>query len=415
MSLAYLGTSAFAADVLRRLAASPHRPPSSSPARPPEGRGRRLASPPVADAARELGLALEQPADVHALDLSGHEDVVVCAYGALLAEPLLSHPGLLNVHPSLLPRWRGAAPIERAIMAGDAETGVCIMRMVAELDAGPVCLRAAEPIRDDDDFGTLSARLQVLAAELVVRALDERPACAEQEGEMVYAEKIGAADRALDPARSGEENARVVRALSPHIGAKAGELGVWRARPGGGRRPRRRADGPRRPRPLGRPRAARGPAAGRPPDGGGGLRAGARRMTDAPERLDLAGRTVTDLRLTDVDLDAPDLANLRAPGGSMQHVRIRAGRLTGLGWTGGVVRACSFTGCRANLAGFAGARLSDVRFEDCDLRDSDFSDAALREVAFAGCDLTGADLSGSGSSAAPCATAGSTGCASRRR
>jgi methionyl-tRNA formyltransferase len=229
--LAYLGTSAFAATVLRRLAGSPHRPALvvTRPDRP-KGRGRALQSPPVAEAARELGLPLEQPDDVHALDLTAYAHVAVCAYGALLREPLLSHPGMLNVHPSLLPRWRGAAPIERAIMAGDPETGVCIMRMVAELDAGPVCLSSTEPIRDDDDFGTLSARLEVLGADLLLRALDEDPACVPQHGTTVYAEKIGAADRVLDSGRSAAENERVVRALAPHIGAKAGDLGVWRAR-----------------------------------------------------------------------------------------------------------------------------------------------------------------------------------------
>jgi methionyl-tRNA formyltransferase len=230
LSLAFLGTSAFAVGVLRRLDPAPDLV-VTRPDRP-RGRGRRLASPPVADGARELGIELAQPDDVHALDLTRFDDVVVCAFGALIKEPLLSHPGLINVHPSLLPRWRGAAPIERAIMAGDRETGVCIMRMVAALDAGPVCLRAEEPIADDDTFGTLSARLEPLAARLLERWLAERPACTEQPDEgMTYAEKIGGADRALDAGSPPPVNARVVRALSPHIGAKAGELGVWAATP----------------------------------------------------------------------------------------------------------------------------------------------------------------------------------------
>jgi methionyl-tRNA formyltransferase len=230
LSIAFLGTSAFAVGVLKRLDPAPDLV-VTRPDRP-RGRGRRLASPPVADAARELGIELAQPDDVHTLDLSRFGDVVVCAFGALIKEPLLSHPGLINVHPSLLPRWRGAAPIERAIMAGDRETGVCIMRMVAALDAGPVCLRAAEPIADDDTFGTLSARLEPLAAGLLARWLAERPACIEQpEDGMTYAEKIGGADRALDAGSPPAVNARVVRALSPHIGAKAGELGVWAAVP----------------------------------------------------------------------------------------------------------------------------------------------------------------------------------------
>jgi len=234
LSLAYLGTSDFAAAVLRRLAVSPHAP-TLAVTRPdrPKGRGRKLASPPVADAARELGIALAQPESLGELgDLRAYDDVIVCAYGALLREPLLSHPGLLNIHPSLLPRWRGAAPVERAIMAGDAETGVTIMGMVEALDAGPIHLQASESIRDDDDYGTLVERLRGLSGDLLLRALDERPAPREQPEEgMTYAEKIGPEDRQLDPARTAIENDRVVRALSPHIGAKAGELGVWRARP----------------------------------------------------------------------------------------------------------------------------------------------------------------------------------------
>jgi methionyl-tRNA formyltransferase len=232
VSLAYLGTSEFAVGVLARLDPVPDLV-VTRPDRP-AGRGRRLAPPPVAVAAREQGLNLEQPSDVHELDLHGFDDIVVCAFGALIKEPLLSHPGLINVHPSLLPRWRGAAPIERAIMAGDAETGVCIMKMAEGLDEGPVCLVERTPIADDDSFGTVAARLEEIAARLLARWLAERPACREQAEEgMVYAAKIVAADRQLDPARPVDENWRVVRALDPHIGAKAGELGVWSARPAG--------------------------------------------------------------------------------------------------------------------------------------------------------------------------------------
>jgi methionyl-tRNA formyltransferase len=229
LSLAYLGTSDFAAGVLAGLT------PDLVVTRPdrPAGRGKKLTPPPVAVAAKERGLALEQPDDVHQLALDAYDDVVVCAFGAWIKEPLLSHPGLINVHPSLLPRWRGAAPIERAIMAGDAETGVCLMRMTAELDEGPVHLVERTPIGPDEDFGAVSVRLQGIATSLLQRWLaGERPPAVEQEGESTYAEKITAADRALDPARPPEENARVVRALSPHLGAKAGDLGVWQARVG---------------------------------------------------------------------------------------------------------------------------------------------------------------------------------------
>jgi methionyl-tRNA formyltransferase len=232
----YLGTSAFAAAVLERVAGSAHRPALvvTRPDRP-AGRGRKLTPPPVADKARELGLALHQPADVNTdprIAEVAPDVVVVCAFGALIKDPLLSDFEMLNVHPSLLPRWRGAAPIERAIMAGDEETGVTIIRLVAELDAGPMCLQGREPIRPDDDFGTLSERLQRLSGDLLVQALDERPPCEEQPEEGVtYAEKITAADRDLDGTKhTAAELERVVRALHPHIGARAGDLRVLRAR-----------------------------------------------------------------------------------------------------------------------------------------------------------------------------------------
>ena len=149
------------------------------------------------------------------------EAVVVCAFGALVKEPLLSEHELLNVHPSLLPRWRGAAPIERAIMAGDDCTGVSIMRLTAGLDSGPVCLTVAEPIALQDTYGSLAARLRVLGGELLVHALDllaagELPAFVEQdEAGVTYAEKIDPEDRLLDPARPAGELERVVRALAP--------------------------------------------------------------------------------------------------------------------------------------------------------------------------------------------------------
>jgi methionyl-tRNA formyltransferase len=140
------------------------------------------------------------------------------------------------VHPSLLPRWRGAAPIERAIEAGDEETGVTIMRPTAELDAGPMCLQRAERISPDDDYGSLASRLAALGGELLIEALDTRPPFREQPDQGVtYAQKIAPEDRLLDPARTAAELERRVRALTPHIGAyvelDGGErLGVRRAR-----------------------------------------------------------------------------------------------------------------------------------------------------------------------------------------
>jgi methionyl-tRNA formyltransferase len=238
----YLGTSEFAAAVLRRLAASAHRP-ALVVTRPdaPRGRGRRLLPPPAAGAARELGIAVLQPANVNdeatreRIAAADPEAVCVCAFGALITEPLLSEHRMLNVHPSLLPRWRGAAPIERAMMAGDACTGVSIMRVTAGLDSGPVCLQETEPILPDDDYGTLSRRLEAVGGALLVRALDERPSCAPQAQDGVtYADKLAAEDRRLDPSASASELERRIRALTPHIGAYlelagGGRLAVQRA------------------------------------------------------------------------------------------------------------------------------------------------------------------------------------------
>ena len=227
MRTVYLGTSEFAAAVLGRLADSPHRPALvvTRPDRP-RGRGRRLAAPPVADLARELGIALEQPASVNdesvlaVIDAARPEAVCVCAFGALITEPLLSRYEMLNVHPSLLPRWRGAAPIERAIMAGDERTGVSIMRLAAGLDSGPVCAQESEPIRPEDTYGSLAARLETLGADLLMRTLDTTPPCAPQdETGVTYAAKLEASDRRLDPSRPALELERTVRALTPHVGA----------------------------------------------------------------------------------------------------------------------------------------------------------------------------------------------------
>jgi len=243
MNVVYLGTSEFAASVLERLAQTSHRPvlAVTRPDRP-KGRGLKLAAPPVGDTARALGIDVLQPESVNSeeaiaqIAVARPDVLVVCAFGALIKEPLLSTWEMLNVHPSLLPRWRGAAPVERAIMAGDEETGVCIMRVAAGLDSGPVCLMGREPIRPDDTYGTLAPRLEALGAELLVRALDERPAFVEQDEEgATYAEKITAADRTLDPAAPAQERERVVRALQPHIGARlqledGSFLGVRRAR-----------------------------------------------------------------------------------------------------------------------------------------------------------------------------------------
>jgi methionyl-tRNA formyltransferase len=243
----YLGTSTFAVDVLEALTASPHRPSLVvTPPDRPRGRGRRVASPPVADAARSLGIDLLQAADVNTeealarIDAAAPGAVCVCQFGQLVKEPLLSRHLLLNVHPSMLPRWRGAAPIERALMSGDESTGVTIFRIAAGLDSGPIALAREEPIRPDDTAGSLSGRLARTGAELLIEALDRAQAgdlqlTDQTEEGATYAQKIDPAERRLDPARPAGDLERTVRALTPAIGSylelEDGTLiGVVRAR-----------------------------------------------------------------------------------------------------------------------------------------------------------------------------------------
>ena len=247
MRTAYLGTTDFAATVLRALAGGEHRP--ALVVTPPDsraGRGRRLVPPPAAVAARELGLDLHQTADVNdsgsveRLREVAPEAVAVCAFGQLIAELLLEEMSMLNVHPSLIPRWRGAAPIERAIMMGDERTGVTIMRVTAELDSGPVALQEELRIGEDEGFERLSARLarmggRLLGAALVRLERGELELTEQDESAASYAEKIAPEERRLDPARPAIELERKVRAFNPHIGtyvelADGDRLGVRRAR-----------------------------------------------------------------------------------------------------------------------------------------------------------------------------------------
>jgi methionyl-tRNA formyltransferase len=188
--------------------------------------------------AERLGITVLQPETLEpGLDL-GSPTVVAVAYGRLVPEALLAERVWLNVHPSLLPRWRGAAPVERALMAGDVETGVTVIELVKELDAGPIAAQAPFLIEEDDDAGEVYAK----AAPLAVELLDEVLAAAEpvrrpQPADGVtYAAKIEPDDRILDLERPARELVDTVRALSPHIGARAELHGrpvtVWRARIG---------------------------------------------------------------------------------------------------------------------------------------------------------------------------------------
>jgi methionyl-tRNA formyltransferase len=194
-----------------------------------------VTAPPAKQVAERLGIPVLQPQRPTAdLELPA-ETVVVCAYGLLIPESLLERGLWLNVHPSLLPRWRGAAPVERAILAGDTETGVTIHETVKELDAGPVAAQRAFPIGPEDDAGAVFARAAEVAVELLDDVLPE-PTFTPQEGEPTYAAKIEPADRELDLSRPAQELVNRVRALSPHIGARAELQGrrvtIWRARVG---------------------------------------------------------------------------------------------------------------------------------------------------------------------------------------
>jgi methionyl-tRNA formyltransferase len=231
-------TAPFGADVLERLAARHEVVQLLTRPDRPRGRGRKLAAPPAKEAAEALGIPVAQPARLDETVELAAETTVVCAYGLLIPPALLVRGLWLNVHPSLLPRWRGAAPVERTLIAGDTETGVTIHETVEALDAGPIAAQEAFAIGPEDDAGVVYAR----AAEVAGRLLDDVLSRPEQdfvpqpEDGVTYAEKIGPADRALDLAAPPQEVVNRVRALSPHIGVRAvidgRPLLVWQARVG---------------------------------------------------------------------------------------------------------------------------------------------------------------------------------------
>jgi methionyl-tRNA formyltransferase len=231
MRIVFMGTPDFSVPVLDALVEAGHeiacvycQPPR------PAGRGKKKRPSPVQARAEALGLPVRHPASLKpaeekeafaALDADAG---VVVAYGLILPQAVLDAPrlGCLNIHASLLPRWRGAAPIQRAVMAGDAETGVCIMQMEAGLDTGPVLLRKAIPIGEEETAGELHDRLSALGAEAIVEALDRigdlTPQPQPDEG-VTYAEKIDKAEARVDWTRPADEIARTIRGLSPFPGA----------------------------------------------------------------------------------------------------------------------------------------------------------------------------------------------------
>jgi methionyl-tRNA formyltransferase len=232
--LALAATAPFGADVLERLAAEHEVVALLTRPDAPKGRGRRQSPSAAKAVALELGIDILEPARLSAeLELEA-EVVVVCAYGLLIPEVLLERNLWLNVHPSLLPRWRGAAPVERAIMAGDEATGVTIHRTIKELDAGPIAAQRAFPIAPDENAGEVFSRAAELAVDLLREVLPSPQFEPQSDDGVTYAEKIGADDRELDWDRSARELHNQVRALSPHIGARGNVDGrrvlVWRTR-----------------------------------------------------------------------------------------------------------------------------------------------------------------------------------------
>ena len=231
MRVIFMGTPDFSVPVLDALAGAGHEVAAvyCQPPRP-AGRGKRDRPSPVQARAEALGLRVRHPAGLKGAEEQaefaalGADVAVVVAYGLILPQAVLDAPrqGCLNIHASLLPRWRGAAPIQRAVMAGDAETGVCVMRMEAGLDTGPVLLREAVAIGPEETAGEVHDRLSRLGARLIVEVLarlDELAPQPQPETGVTYADKIDKAEARVAWTRSAEEVDRQIRALAPFPGA----------------------------------------------------------------------------------------------------------------------------------------------------------------------------------------------------
>jgi len=231
MRLVFMGTPDFSLPVLDALVAAGHEIAAvyCQPPRP-AGRGKKDRPSPVQERAQALSLPVRHPTSLKSCEEQARfaalnaEAAVVVAYGLILPRAILQAPkhGCLNIHASLLPRWRGAAPIHRAIMAGDTKTGICIMQMDEGLDTGAVLLRGETPIGEDETTGALHDRLSHMGAELIVQALAEYDAltpCPQPSDGVTYAEKIGKAEAHVNWDRSAREVARHINGLSPFPGA----------------------------------------------------------------------------------------------------------------------------------------------------------------------------------------------------
>ncbi|MEI8105568.1 MAG: methionyl-tRNA formyltransferase [Actinomycetes bacterium] len=231
MRLAVAATAPFGADVLERLAARHEIAFLLTRPDAPRGRGRKVGAPPAKEVAERLGIPVLQP-ERPELSPDRVDAVVVCAYGLLIPAALLEQRRWLNVHPSILPRWRGAAPVERAILAGDTETGVTIHETVEALDAGPIAAQESFAIGPLDDAGAVFARAAEVAAALLEEVLAAPTFTPQADEGVTYADKITSADRDLDLTDPAGSWLRV-RALSPHIGARTviegRPLTVWEA------------------------------------------------------------------------------------------------------------------------------------------------------------------------------------------
>ncbi len=228
MRIVFMGTPDFAVPILEALAA--HHDVVCVYSQPPRpaGRGKQDRPSPVQLRAQALGIPTRHPTTLRTPEViadftAANADIaVVVAYGLILPQAILDAPakGCLNIHASLLPRWRGAAPIHRAIMAGDTETGICIMQMEAGLDTGPVMLRRSIPIRADDTTADLHDRLATLGATLIIEALETLPEPQLQSAEGVtYANKIDKAEARVDWTQTAVQVDRQIRGLSPFPGA----------------------------------------------------------------------------------------------------------------------------------------------------------------------------------------------------